>query len=227
MPSPRQRTVSEKQLAANRANALKSTGPTSPDGRARSAQNSRKHGFTAAQFTLAGFEDPEELEALRDDLMAFYHPANPQQLYVVERIAMAQQQILRAARLEAGLLSDSNAPDPHHTRKLANRFPTRATGGYAYLDFGLILRYQAQAERQYRRWMEELERLQSLTETPQDDFPNEPIFATQPQENTELRSTGPRSPTPAPQTPAADPHFPAPTLYNDRVPNREVTRSPE
>src|ERR1035437_1343124 len=42
--------VSVNQLAANRANAAQSTGPRSPEGKARSALNSRKHGFTASTF---------------------------------------------------------------------------------------------------------------------------------------------------------------------------------
>jgi hypothetical protein len=43
-----QNTASPEQFAANRANAAKSPGPRSPEGKARSAQNARKHGFAAA-----------------------------------------------------------------------------------------------------------------------------------------------------------------------------------
>src|SRR5438105_1204336 len=39
--------TSPKRLAANRANAAKSTGPRTEAGKARSAQNARTHGFTA------------------------------------------------------------------------------------------------------------------------------------------------------------------------------------
>src|ERR1035437_9715121 len=49
MPRTKQ-PVSDKQLAANRANAARSTGPRSPEGKSRSAQNTRKHGFTATTF---------------------------------------------------------------------------------------------------------------------------------------------------------------------------------
>ena len=51
MPTPR-KPVSRKQLAANRTNAAKSTGPRTPQGKARSAQNGRKHGFTASTFAI-------------------------------------------------------------------------------------------------------------------------------------------------------------------------------
>ena len=97
--------VSPKQLAANRANASHSTGPRTPEGKARSAQNSRKHGFTASHFAVVRLEDLEEVDHLRADLIAIYQPANSQELFAIERIALAQQAILRIARLESGLLT--------------------------------------------------------------------------------------------------------------------------
>jgi len=45
MPRAR-KSVSPKQLAANRANAAKSTGPRTPEGKARSAQNGFQRMFT-------------------------------------------------------------------------------------------------------------------------------------------------------------------------------------
>jgi hypothetical protein len=44
--------TSDKQLAANRANTLKSTGPPAPEGKARSSQNARTHGFTTSTFAV-------------------------------------------------------------------------------------------------------------------------------------------------------------------------------
>src|SRR5262245_5754570 len=97
--------VSDKQLAANRANAHRSTGPRTPEGKARAAQNARKHGFTASTFAVVRLEELDEVARLKDDLLVVYRPINPQELFAVERIALAQQALLRAARLEAGLFT--------------------------------------------------------------------------------------------------------------------------
>ena len=102
MPLP-QHPVSPEQLAANRVNAGKSTGPRTPQGKARSTQNARKHGFTASTFAVVRLEDLQEVAHLKDDLVAFYQPVNSQELFAVDRIALAQHALLRAARLESGL----------------------------------------------------------------------------------------------------------------------------
>src|SRR5438876_11278542 len=126
--------VSEKQLAANRPNAAHSTGPTTPDGKARSAQNSRQHGFTASTFAVVRLEELQEVAHLRADLLSVYQPVNSQELFAIERIALSQQALLRAARLEAGLfttclneaLDPSGRPFFPMTQELTGDIVTRA-----------------------------------------------------------------------------------------------------
>jgi len=96
------RPVSPKRLAANRANAAKSTGPRTPAGKAHSSQNARKHIFTGSTFAVVRLEDLQEIARLRDDLIAVYQPVNSQELFALERVALAQHAILRGARLESG-----------------------------------------------------------------------------------------------------------------------------
>src|SRR5450756_379925 len=95
--------VSDKPLAANRANAAQSTGPRSPEGKSRSAQNSRKHGFTASTFAVVRLEEIDEVARLREDAIACYQPVNSQEIFAIERIALAQQAILRVERLHNGI----------------------------------------------------------------------------------------------------------------------------
>src|SRR5271169_288960 len=97
--------ATDKQIAANRLNAGKSTGPRSAAGKTQSAQNARKHGFCASDFAVPHLEDLDEIVDLRHDLVHLYHPANTQELWAVERIALCQMSLIRAARLEAGLFT--------------------------------------------------------------------------------------------------------------------------
>ena len=225
-------TVSPDQLAANRANAARSTGPTTPEGKLRSSQNARKHGFTATSFAVVHLEDLNEVANLREDLVALYHPVNSQELFAIERIALAQQAILRAARLEAGFLSNClgeslntrgefrppNSQVVVDNETLAQERNFRLGDGFHRLatqsnSFALLLRYQAQAERQYRRAIGEFDRLKSLRE----ELRNEPNSAeTETNETTsppcETNPIPPGDPAPAP---APGPRPPAPSRISD------------
>jgi hypothetical protein len=177
--------ISPEQLAANRANAAKSTGPKTPEGKSRSAQNAIKHGFTASSFVVVRIEDLQEIEHLKEDLVAYYQPENSQEMVAIERMALAQQSIYRAQRLESGLLTaalnetlDTNGrPFTPMSSQLAGEGDmdiTRAQNRNYCLAEGflrqirqsngwtLFLRYQAQSERLYRRALEEFERLKAL-----------------------------------------------------------------
>ncbi|MGO9096230.1 MAG: hypothetical protein ACLQGV_13525 [Bryobacteraceae bacterium] len=102
-------TISPKRLAAGAppgpANAARSTGPRSPRGKTIAAQNSRQHGFAAANFAVIRLEELDAVARLRQDLIALYQPINSQELFAIERMALAQQSLLRSAALETGLFS--------------------------------------------------------------------------------------------------------------------------
>jgi hypothetical protein len=202
--------ISEKRLTANRENAKKSTGPRTEDGKARASRNADEahrpllgpavvrdqkiaHGFRASSFAVVRLEDLDEVEKLKADAVACYKPVNSQELVAVERIAMAQQQIFRGARLDAGMftsamnevLDRTNNPvtpmdptmvgdgDIEITRQqnrnycIAEGFRRIAKESNA---IGLMLRYRAQAEREYRRAVEDFDRLKALRH----QMPNEP-----------------------------------------------------
>jgi hypothetical protein len=216
--------ISRKRLAANRANAAQSTGPRSPEGKSRSAQNARKHGFTASTFTVVRLEELEEVAHLRDDAIAFYQPLNSQELYAVERIALAQQSMLRAARLEAGtatncineafdgggrpnvMLSSLLINKDNEITKPQNRNYLFAEGLHRLAKesncISLFMRYQAHAERLYRRAIEEFNRLKAL----RGELPNQPILQTQPEAN---ETVNPPEPNPANPGNPANPANPA------------------
>jgi hypothetical protein len=89
--------MSEKNNAANKNNAQKSTGPKTPQGKARSRLNSTKHGGYA-RVCIEG-EDSGRLKALFLDLVAEYKPMGFEEYYLLNEIA---DSIWRKNRFKAG-----------------------------------------------------------------------------------------------------------------------------
>jgi hypothetical protein len=93
------------RVAANRANARKSTGPRLPEGKQRASQNARKYGLS-----LPVLRDPElapEVEALSRQIAA----GNEAVLPIARDIAEAQIDLSRVRRLRAELI-DRALRDP-------------------------------------------------------------------------------------------------------------------
>ena len=63
--------ASLKQIEANRRNALKSTGPTTQQGKDRSRCNALRHGLTA-ETVIATLEDTEDYQAFEAAVIADY-----------------------------------------------------------------------------------------------------------------------------------------------------------
>ncbi len=80
------RQLSEKQLAANRANAKKSTGPRTPEGKARSSQNARRHGVTA-QTLIMTEEDRKAYHAFFVEMMADLAPVGAMETFLAQSVA--------------------------------------------------------------------------------------------------------------------------------------------
>ncbi|MGP8243462.1 MAG: hypothetical protein ACLQVN_02965, partial [Bryobacteraceae bacterium] len=72
MSDQTKKPISKARLAANQANAQKSTGPRTAAGKARSAANACQHGFTGVNFAIVRLEDPAEIDNLKADLIATY-----------------------------------------------------------------------------------------------------------------------------------------------------------
>lgn len=94
----------EPQIAANRANALKSTGPISITGKARSSRNSLRHGLLSASLVLAD-EDPAEFQTMLADLERSLRPAGLVEEALVERVAITLWRQRRLVTAETASLA--------------------------------------------------------------------------------------------------------------------------
>jgi hypothetical protein len=96
--------ASLKQLKANKANAQKSTGPSTQAGKDRSRFNSRKHGLTA-KLLVIGDEDPADFEELRAELMQQYDPRGSTECELVEYLAGLYWRLRRVPFFEAAVFA--------------------------------------------------------------------------------------------------------------------------
>jgi len=96
-------SISEKQLAANRANAQKSTGPVTPEGIAVAARNATRHGLYSRDAILNSAhikENPEEYDQLLESLRCDLQPETPLQEFLVVKIANSLWRSRRVAHAE-------------------------------------------------------------------------------------------------------------------------------
>jgi hypothetical protein len=101
----------KRQIAANRRNARKSTGPKTAAGKDRAKGNALKHGLTAAQITVFD-ERPEDFERFYSGLLAALIPSGALEEQLVERIAVCAWRLRRVYRIEAHLFSTPASGEP-------------------------------------------------------------------------------------------------------------------
>ncbi|MBA4132993.1 MAG: hypothetical protein C0519_16425 [Hyphomicrobium sp.] len=95
--------ASDRQIAANRRNALLSTGPRTEAGKANSRRNALDHGLRAEQLLLDG-EDPVVFEMLRDELFEEFAPVTAYEVQLVDRLTSLVWRLRRVAEFETAIL---------------------------------------------------------------------------------------------------------------------------
>jgi hypothetical protein len=92
--------ATDAQIAANRLNALKSTGPRTPEGKAVSRFNNLKTGIDAQSEVIRG-EDPASLETLGAAFHAEYQPVTATETTLVDAIVHHAWMQRRLRKVEA------------------------------------------------------------------------------------------------------------------------------
>ena len=149
--------ATEKQIAANRANARKSTGPRSAEGKAASSQNALKSGIHAESQVIRG-EDPAALDALTSEYHARFQPASPDERCLVDALIDAEWLLRRLRRAEAQLWEA-------FLDRLPLTQPPETIIGAAFhnggLSFGRIERRREILQRTFERNLKTLQELQA------------------------------------------------------------------
>lgn len=123
------------QLNANRANAQASTGPRTPEGKARASRNALRHGLASADL-IVDSGDESLFADTKSQLMAELRPSGALQMAMFNQLLRAHWNMERAARL-----MNENEANPRE----CDRF----------------LRYYRTWEASFHRNLRELRRLQA------------------------------------------------------------------
>jgi len=106
MPLVKKHRMSERKLAANRLNGPHSRGAVTPEGKARAAAASLRHGYysKSAEVALTALgEDPAEFKRRLESLIDFYAPANALEMGLVMQLARALWRMERFNRVAESL----------------------------------------------------------------------------------------------------------------------------
>jgi hypothetical protein len=101
-------TVSREQLEANKKNAKKG-GVKTEEGKAIVKYNALRHGLLAKEVVITigeGAENPQEFNALLEDLKTQLAPAGTLEEMLVEKVAVAYWRLRRAYKYEVGLIRE-------------------------------------------------------------------------------------------------------------------------
>ena len=177
--------ATQAQIDANRINAKKSTGPRTPEGKARSRANALRHGLCGTAI-LMDCEQEDEFNEMVDDLLEEWQPATTTEKMVFYKM-VEQYWLSRRATIQ---LSEST---DYLTGKDGDEEDAR--------NVSLMLRYSQTAMRGFFKAMNELIKLQKNRKQIQQNQSDESeigfVSQSEPEPATEpVQTTTPPPPTP-------------------------------
>src|SRR3984885_6118665 len=156
--------LSEKQLAANRANAQLSTGPKTEAGKGRSSLNARRHNLTG-HVTAMTEEDRIAHNALSEALIKSMAPEGALELQLAQRVATDSWRLNRATAIEDNIFAlgftdhagdiDTDHPELHAALTAARTFAREAK------SIELLTLYEQRINRSLQKNLVLLQQLQA------------------------------------------------------------------
>ena len=130
------------RIAASRRNAKKSTGPKTPEGKAKSSMNALRHGLRSQKAVLPS-ENQEDFNQVHAGLQDLYQPQTVAEQDLVEQAVLSKWKLVRAEKLETDCYLE--AEDAGQKSIILNR----------------ITQIQTRLERSYFKAYKELERIKA------------------------------------------------------------------
>jgi hypothetical protein len=192
--------ATDKQIAANRLNAQKSTGPITPEGRAAVRLNGVKHGLYAETLVLKG-ESESDFAALLESYEAEHAPATPTEEALVQQLVMATWRLRRLYHAEAGYYAHrmEDTADRSKDYNLDHSGHVGLVVDWSNKTLDAFNRQQAHLERSFCRALRELKRLRAERKPKLASVPQPTIVVRQ------INDIQPPAPDPTPSNPVSEP----------------------
>ncbi len=167
------------QIAANRRNCQKSTGPHTPQGKDVVSQNALKHGMTANQIVIKS-EDQADFDLHRAQILDELAPSTPIEAMLADRIASTSWRLKRAENFQNLSIDALGTPKNNPLTKLLAKYadaqqtessesdPDLALGRILLKDFSnnrvleRLLMYERRIEGSFYRSLLEIQRLNMI-----------------------------------------------------------------
>ena len=104
------------QIAANRRNAQRSTGPKTEEGKRRCSQNARKHGLSSRTFDPYDLLDERLVRLQRAALEQEYQPVNEHARFALDILATNMSLLRVLNRIEVQLFKEGISGPERYTR---------------------------------------------------------------------------------------------------------------
>ena len=161
--------ATQKQIIANRANAARSTGPITPEGKRVASQNSTRHGMLAQTVVLEG-ESKSRFEDLFTSFIELIKPCSAAEAALVETMTIARWKQMRIWGMEkAGFQLEMSRESSAHGANATRGYLTfkKLADNSRVLD--LQHRYETGYERQFCRAYAFLLKLRAKSDALADD----------------------------------------------------------
>jgi hypothetical protein len=156
--------ASEKQIAANRINAENSTGPKTPEGKAKTRLNAKRDGITGQVLTLSD-EDRPIFERLKAELIADLAPKTVMELKLANSIAWDTWRLdhLRAVEMNMYALGTQDAETTTDTDdpQIDTALSAALTFEKQSAKFALLSIYEQRLNRTIHKNLDKLEERQA------------------------------------------------------------------
>lgn len=150
--------TSEKKALTNQNNSLRSTGPSTPEGKERSSQNAIKHGLLSKIVIVEG-ETLDAYDVFRDAVFDDMQPQGAMETLLVEKIINYAWRLRRAVEAES-LFLQAGLTNKWSPKTLDSFF-----GGCDSKKIYNISRYETTIEKHFYRSLKELREVQTIRRT--------------------------------------------------------------